>query len=336
MSFLLRYLREHIRLIVILVVFVCIFALVFALYHLPLAAVMYPVGICLLLGFLLALRPFGAAYNKHKQLTEASTLSGDMIQDKLSEYSRMDDEDYQRIIGKLCQEIQDIEAQMAVSHKEQVDYYTVWVHQIKTPIASMRLHLKTEDTPLSRKLLSDLMHIEQYVDMVMTYLRIGSDSTDYVFQKLKLDDILRENIRKFRGDFILKELNLQYEPTNLTVVSDEKWLCFVVGQLLSNALKYTKEGCVTISLEQPSTLCIRDTGIGIAPEDLPRIFNKGYTGYNGRNEARASGLGLYLCKQICDRLGHKLTIASKLEVGTEVRIDFSQFSAPESHFLQKC
>ena len=242
-------------------------------------------------------------------------------------YDTIEDEDYRHIIEHLCREIRSIEAQTDSSRKEMIDYYSTWVHQIKTPIASMRLHLKTVDTVLARKLLSGLLHIEQYVDMVLTYLRMGSNTTDYVFREVALDNILRENIRKLRGDFIVKNLALQYEPSGVTVVSDEKWLSFVVGQILSNSLKYTKEGAVTITMEALKTLCIKDTGIGIAPEDLPRIFEQGYTGYNGREEKRASGIGLYLCKQICDRLGHTISVTSTPEVGTEVRIDFSQFSA---------
>ena len=107
-------------------------------------------------------------------------------------------------------------------------------------------------------------------------------------------------------------------------MTDEMWLLFVIEQVLSNALKYTRSGEISITLEAPKTLCIRDTGIGIAPEDLPRIFEKGFTGYNGRNDKKASGIGLYLCRRICSRLNHKIIITSKVDVGTEVRIDLDR------------
>lgn len=214
---------------------------------------------------------------------------------------------------------------MSYSSQEILDYFTIWVHQIKTPIASMRLYLGDEDSKLSRRLKSDLLHIEQYVEMVLTYLKMGSDSTDYVFRKVSLDKIVREKIRKLRGDFILKKLKLTYIPIEDKVISDEKWISFVVEQLLSNALKYTNEGEVKIPLKNPKTLCISDTGTGIAPEDIPRIFEKGYTGKNGRKDKQASGIGLYLCKQICDQLGHKLYVTSEIEVGTAIRIDLNQY-----------
>lgn len=115
-----------------------------------------------------------------------------------------------------------------------------------------------------------------------------------------------------------------YAPLNVSVITDEKWLLFVIEQVLSNALKYTRSGSVSITLEAPKTLCIRDTGIGIAPEDLPRVFEKGYTGSNGRTDKRATGIGLYLCRRILAKLGHSITIASTPGMGTTVRIGLEQ------------
>ena len=160
--------------------------------------------------------------------------------------------------------------------------------------------------------------------MVLTYLRLDSGSTDYVLKKYDLDDIIRQAVRKYASQFIRKKIRLIYEPLSCEVLTDEKWLLFVIEQVLSNALKYTRSGEISITLEVPKTLCIRDTGIGIAPEDLPRIFENGFTGYNGRSDKKASGIGLYLCRKICSRLNHKIIITSKVDVGTEVRIDLDR------------
>jgi signal transduction histidine kinase len=158
--------------------------------------------------------------------------------------------------------------------------------------------------------------------MVLTYLRLESDGTDYVIREYDLDDIVRPAVKKLSGDFIGKKLTLAYEPLNTTVLTDEKWLSFVIEQLLTNAVKYTPAGgTVSICLEPPKTLCIRDTGIGIAPEDLPRIFEHGYTGLVGRADKRASGLGLYLCRRVCKNLGHKIRAESKPGEGTVMRVD---------------
>ena len=210
-------------------------------------------------------------------------------------------------------------------YEEMIDYYTAWVHQIKTPIASMRLTFQNEDSALSRKAAGDLFRIEQYVEMVLVFLRLDSESTDYVFREYDVDGMIRQAVRRFSSQFIDKKLRLVYEPVRLSVITDEKWLLFVLEQVLSNAVKYTPSGgCVTIDLEAPATLCVRDTGIGIAPEDLPRIFEKGYTGRNGRSDKRASGLGLYLCRRICGQLGHRITANSSPDSGTVIRIRLDQ------------
>ena len=153
---------------------------------------------------------------------------------------------------------------------------------------------------------------------------LGSDSSDYVIRSCALDDIVRPAVRRFAGEFIQRKIQLNYQMLNYTVITDEKWLGFVVEQVLSNALKYTPQGSVSIYMEPEGVLCIRDTGIGIAPEDLPRVFEKGYTGYNGRSHRKASGLGLYLCREILTRLGHSVSAESQVDHGTTIRIDLRQ------------
>ena len=170
----------------------------------------------------------------------------------------------------------------------------------------------------------DQHDVEQYVEMVLGYLRLESPSSDYVIRNYALDDIVRQAVRKYASQFIRRKLRLEYTPLNVSVITDEKWLLFVIEQVLSNALKYTRSGSVSITLEAPKTLCIRDTGIGIAPEDLPRVFEKGYTGSNGRTDKRATGIGLYLCRRILAKLGHSITIVSTPGVGTTVRIGLEQ------------
>ena len=325
MTFIIQYFRENLDTVFIQLLYAVIFAGSFYLFHLPLVAVLYPAFICFLLQCIFMGRSVYLAYEKHKALTRIQSFGGSAFQNMPEESVKTTEKDYQQIIWKMYKEMQLKEEEMSNAYKEMIDYFTVWVHQIKTPISSIRLHLETEDSKLSRRLKSELLRIEQYVEMVLTYFKMGEDSSDYVFKTVCLDKVLRESIRKLRGDFILKKLRLVYIPTEETVISDEKWLSFVIEQILTNALKYTNEGSVTISMEKPETLCICDTGIGIAPEDIPRIFEKGYTGENGHRNKRASGLGLYLCKQICDRLGHGISVDSEVEAGTTVKIDLSQY-----------
>lgn len=323
MRFFLLYVREHRSLIVIFVLFCIIFLFAFFLYHLPIEAVLYPALICTVMGLALLIVDYCKTYQKHKLLQKLLKLSPSLMK-SFPPILSQDDEDYQQIIERLCEEQKQLQDQMNRRYTDMVDYYTIWAHQIKTPIASMRLTLQNEDTELSRKLMEELFRIEQYVEMVLCYLRLDSSSTDYVFKEYDLDDIIKQAVRKYAGQFIRKKVRLEYKPVNVRVITDEKWLLFVLEQVLSNALKYTPSGTITIELEKPKTLCIRDTGIGIAPEDLPRIFEKGYTGYNGREDKKASGIGLYLCKRICGNLGHTILANSSLESGTVIKINLKQ------------
>ena len=318
------YLRQRRKGLLALVLFCAVFAVSFILYHLPVRALLYPTLLCVLLGMAFVIWDVSRAKRKHEALSEIQKMNAALI-DVLPEPQGMDDADYQAIIRTLQREVTDTAAVSSARYQDLVEYYTVWVHQIKTPITSMRLSLEKEDTALSRKLSSDLFQIEQYVEMVLAYLRLDADSSDYVFKEYALDEIVRQSISKFAGEFIVRNLRLNYTPSGETVVTDEKWLSFVIEQILSNALKYTREGEIRISLLKPKTLCIADTGIGIDPADLPRVFEKGYTGFNGRADKRASGIGLYLCRQICNNLGIEVRITSKLGEGTSVFLDLTQY-----------
>ena len=323
MKLFLQYLKQRHRIWIVGAVFCVIFAVSFLLYHLPIAAVLYPTLLCTALGILIMVFDFLRVKREHEALSSIRSMT-DVIAESLPKIDGIKDEDYQQILRLLSEEHTHYRTQTNRKYADMIDYYTVWAHQIKTPIASMRLHLQNEDSALSRTLTSDLHRIEQYVEMVLTFLRLNSESTDYVIKEYDLDKIIKGAVRKFSADFIGRKLSLVYEPVNTTVITDEKWLSFVIEQVLSNALKYTPTGSITITLENEKTLRIRDTGIGIAPEDLPRIFENGYTGYNGRADKKASGIGLYLCKRICNNLGHTITARSMVDVGTIIDIDLLQ------------
>ena len=317
-----RYVKQRANSLLLFAVFAVIYHIIFAIYDLPFEAVVYPTTLCAFIGTVYFIIGFARAKQRHDTLCEIMNSSSETAS-TLPPPQYISDSDYNSIITLLCNEMKSRESSAATKYSAMIDYYTTWAHQIKTPIASMRLRLQQEDTPLSRSLSSDLLRIDQYADMVMTFLRLDSESTDYVLKEYALDPIICQAVRKYAPEFIMRKLTLDYKPVDVSVVTDEKWLLFVIEQLLSNALKYTLSGSVSIYIEAPRTLCIADTGIGIAPEDLPRIFERGYTGINGRDDKKASGIGLYLCRRICRSLGHSIT-ASSSENGTVIRIDMSQ------------
>ena len=307
------YIKSHSVLITAAVLMLIISVFTKVLFEVPSIVIVYPAALSMLILVIAVTIDFISFLTSYKRL-------------KYNEFPERSDaveDEYRRMITTLKDEFEADKKKSADDYRDMMVYYTLWAHQINTPIASMRLILQSEDSKSSRQIISDLNRIEAYVEMVLTYLRLDSDSSDYVICEYHLDDIIRSSIRKFRHEFILKKLRLDYVPTNYTVITDEKWLSFIIEQIISNAIKYTNEGEVRIQMRTPGILSIEDTGIGIAYEDLPRIFENGYTGFNGREDKRASGIGLYLCKRIADNLGHGISAMSKPGNGTTISVDLN-------------
>ena len=231
------------------------------------------------------------------------------------------EEDYQRMMKHVFDNKKSMEEEFVLARQDMSDYYSLWAHQIKTPISAMRMLLQSQEEMMSieynKMMKAELFKIEQYVDMVLSYLRIESMASDLVLQWLSLEKLVKQAIRKYSQLFILQKSKLELHVENIRVLTDEKWLVFVIGQILSNALKYTKQGRISIYTEN-KMLVIEDTGIGIQAEDLPRIFERGFTGYNGRSDKKSTGIGLYLCKCVMDKLSHGLSVESTGGKGTKV------------------
>lgn len=317
-----RYLKSKRNIIAFFIISIAIFILTFALYHIPLKAVIYPAILCLVLGLAFLIFSFVRVKHTHDILEQLKERTAETITN-FPATNNICENDYRELVEIVRHESIENAQEGKLEFDDMVDYYTVWAHQIKTPISAMKLTLQNEDSELSRRLSIDLFRTQQYVDMVLAFLRLGSSSTDYVFREHSLDEMIKSSVKKFAPEFIERRLTLEYEPIEKTIITDEKWFEFLIEQLLSNALKYTKEGSITIS-QKGNLLSIKDTGIGISDTDLPRVFEKGYTGYNGRTEKGASGLGLYLSKRIATSLGIDINIESRVGEGTEVLLDLSQ------------
>lgn len=315
---LLSYLRRHLTLIIAFAAAFGIFSAVFSLYGLPPEPVLYAFVLTAAALALLGAVRFSAFWKKHRALLELENV----IQFELPALpapGSIVEADYQNLIRRLYAAHAAAISAADKARGEMTDYYTLWAHQIKTPIAAMRLLLQSEESRQNAELSAELFKIEQYVEMALGYLRLDSETTDYVIRRTALDDIIRQSLRKYARLFILKRLVLDFRETHLTVLTDEKWLCFVIEQVLSNALKYTASGKITICAEGTS-LIIADTGIGIRTEDLPRVFERGFTGYNGRADKKSTGIGLYLCRRIMDRLGHTIAVSSEVGRGSAVTL----------------
>lgn len=320
------YLQRHRVGLALFCAYALIFAVVMYFYRLPLEAVGYAVGLCAALGFIVCLADSLRYRRKIKNLRwqmEAVRNGVERLPKPEDEQERL----YQELLG-ISRDEWMLQVEKLMREKRDVtDYFTLWTHQIKTPVAAMGLLLQQEVSGdeehyrQKRQVKNELFRIEQYVEMVLQYLRLTDGVNDFVLCEYGIDGIIRQALRKYTPMFIRKNLSLTYEPVNGKVATDEKWMVFVVEQLLSNAIKYTSSGGVRIYMEN-GCLVIEDSGIGILPEDLPRIFDKSYTGYNGREDKKASGIGLYLVKEILGRLGHKIYAESEPGVGTKMKVLF--------------
>ena len=299
-------------------------AFVFWLYRLRLEPFFYAVAV----SFFVLICAFVIKFFKE---SKAAALREHQLNNILCDWNSFEQtqnltqEDYHKMIKALGNKIEKLTSDFSTEQKETQDFYTTWVHQIKTPIAVLKLELdKANASELDRGALQEeLFRIEQYTDMVLSYQRLGSTSNDLLVKEYSLDELIREVIRKYASQFIHKKLKLEYKGCSQKIVIDKKWFCCILEQLVSNAIKYTQAGTISITISD-GELCVSDTGIGIAPEDLPRIFEKGYTGTNGRLNEKSSGLGLYLCSKAATLLEVPIKAQSTPGKGSRFSLNISE------------
>lgn len=224
---------------------------------------------------------------------------------------------------RLLNENRNLKSEMLNQKDDLNAYFLMWLHQIKTPMTVSKLLLDKPDDTTNTKLKMQLMYIEQYINMAMNYLKMIDHSTDMDITQVNLDDIIKNLLKKYSLLFIHNHISLEYQSNVTHVISDSQWLTILIEQILSNALKYTENGKIAIQyLEEKHALEIRDTGIGIRSEDIPKIFDRGYSGFNGRMNEKSSGLGLYLARKISERLNIQIEVESKLSKGSIFRLVF--------------
>lgn len=314
-----NYLKDRRRVFYLVLLLTAQTALLGWLWGIPTADAMYVFltsgVICLIvLGV-----DFGRFADKHGRLQRARERI--LIRpDALPEPDTFTEADYYQIADTLSRELDRITVAADRRYGELADYFTLWAHEIKTPISAMGLMIQQRAGEDREELGNELARIEQCVDTALSYMRLESDYTDFILRSYPLDGIIKQALRKLSRQFIGGKVSLVYDGTDKTAVTDEKWMVFVLEQILSNAVKYTPPGGkVSITVEE-DRLIIADTGEGIAPEELPRVFEKSFTGAMGRQDKRATGIGLYLCKSVLNKLGCEIAVASTLGEGTTVTV----------------
>ena len=315
------FLREKRQLLFFLLFFEGALCLIYGLYGLPWG----PAGYTCLMTAVVTLGLLMAGFFRWKRKRRQLLILKRQAEQSLetADFPKAEtplEEIYQEIIReqeKRCQREQKESREKLVRSRE---YYTRWSHQIKTPIAAMELLLQEEPADV-RALKRELLKTSQYVEMALSYQRMEGEGNDLVIQRYELRPVVMQAVKKVSPLLIHKHISFSAGDLSGEVLTDEKWLVFVLEQLLTNASKYTKEGGSVRIGKENGLLVLRDTGIGIRPEDLPRIFEWGYTGYNGRLDKRSTGVGLALVKQVMEMLGNKIEIRSVLGEGTEVFLD---------------
>ena len=294
-----------------------VYAVILYLYRLPAEGALY--GLCLCLAVAL---PFFAAgffsWRRRVRLLEELRRRPGLAPEDLPAPRDALEEGWHSLLEETLSASRARREALEQAARESAEYYTLWAHQIKTPLSAMELILQQEPCPAAGELGVQLLRTEQYADMVMAYVRATSEATDFLLRPCPLEPLVHQTVRRLSLLFIRRDITLELGELSGSPVTDEKWLGFALEQVLTNALKYTpKGGKITISAAG-DRLTVRDTGVGIAPEDLPRVFEKGYTGRNGRLDRRASGVGLYLSRKVLKRLGHDIRVDSAPGAGTTV------------------
>lgn len=236
-------------------------------------------------------------------------------------------ENLQEQVNQLLIENRQLKNTIDIERKDLEEYFLLWVHQIKTPITVSDLILQKEKTPYTCQLKEQMFYIREYTNMAINYMKLKDRQADMDIAEVEIDKLLKTLLRKYSGLFIDKNISLDYQPIDTKIITDAKWATILIEQILANALKYTNSGKITLSFDRDkNALKVKDTGIGIKSEDINKIFDRGYSGFNGRINEKSSGIGLYLVKKIAILLNIKIEVCSTVNVGSEFIICFPKQS----------
>lgn len=327
--FIVSFLKERQGLIISYTASIGFFIASLLLQHVEFNKITYPIILSVFIFMVYMGSSFYKSYKRYKELMEIR-LTMDENEPKFPEAESIVEWEYQKSISKYGQIKSSHYEKLVNQIEEHKSHVTMWAHQIKTPITALNLIADRVPDAERKELKSQLFEVENYVDTMMQFVRMDSLNSDLVIKKTSLDSIINESVVYFSRIFIGRHISLKKGEINAIVTTDDKWTVFVVKQILSNALKYSEDGSqIKIYKEEDEKniyLIIQDFGVGIDKGDIPRLFELGFTGYNGHRDKKATGIGLYLSSQILRRLGHTIRIESELGKGTKVIIGFSKFN----------
>lgn len=290
------FIKYKLNEIIIIIVLSLLFGLIMMLYNTPLEGIVLTAGIIIFLGII---------YFSYSMMTykKVCTVQEENLQ--------------------LKEEIQDIRNEKIEYQSEIESYFLLWVHQMKTPITASKLLLEAEDIQTISQMRHEILQIDNYTNLALSYLKLMNEKTDMVFMEVRMDDLITPLIKRYSIQFIHNDTKLHYEKIYDSVLTDAKWTSVMIEQILNNALKYARGKNIWIKYsEAENILSVKDDGIGINTSDLPKIFEKGFSGYNGRLNDKSSGIGLYIVKTIARRMNVSVSVESELGKGTTFHMKF--------------
>lgn len=224
---------------------------------------------------------------------------------------------------RLIDDIQILRNEKIAYQSEVESYFLMWVHQMKTPITASKLLLESPDEETNSRMRHEILQIDNYTNLALSYLKLMNEKTDMVIMETTIDDLITPLIKRYSIQFIHNNTKLNYERVHHLVLTDAKWASVMIEQILNNALKYARGRQIWIVYDEKNeVLSIKDDGIGINASDLPKIFDKGFSGYNGRLNEKSSGIGLYIVKTIARRINVQISVESVLNEGTTFHMKF--------------
>ncbi|WP_420496326.1 sensor histidine kinase [Macrococcus psychrotolerans] len=290
------FIKYKLNEIIIIIVLSLLFGLIMMLYNTPLEGILLTAGIIIFLGIIY----FSYSMMIYKKVC---TVQEENLQ--------------------LKEEIQDIRNEKIEYQSEIESYFLLWVHQMKTPITASKLLLEAEDIQTISQMRHEILQIDNYTNLALSYLKLMNEKTDMVFMEVRMDDLITPLIKRYSIQFIHNNTKLHYEKIYDSVLTDAKWTSVMIEQILNNALKYARGKNIWIKYsEAENILSVKDDGIGINTSDLPKIFEKGFSGYNGRLNDKSSGIGLYIVKTIARRMNVSVSVESELGKGTTFHMKF--------------
>lgn len=293
-----KFLGDHLLAISIYCMSLLVFTSIFVLLNLPLYGLSLGIGLLTFLTIIL----LGVKYLNYQK------------QENLKEAYRQLKVDFKNLKLANSENYQNLE-----------DYFILWMHQIKTPITAAKLLAEDQKQTDMKQL---LLEIENYSQLAMSFLKLNDPVADLNIEAVVIDDLIRPLLRKYSSQFIRSKTQLTYEKISDSIITDANWTQMMIEQLLNNALKYAAGKTIHIYYEN-GQLVIEDTGMGIGSQDLPKIFDKGYSGFNGKLNEKSTGLGLFIVESISQRLNHPIKVESRLKEGTRFFIEFPEKSIQE-------